>query len=238
MGKMCIIDFHSHILPDIDDGSRNVETSIEMLQTAREQGVQVQIATPHFYADRDRVDDFLKRRQKAYDQVMEHHKDQKPKILLGAEVTYFYGISKAQDVSRLTVDGTNLLLLEMPFDRWTDSMLEEVRVMIVERGFQVIIAHLERYLKIPNNQKKIKELLELPVLVQVNAEALCDWKRRRPILKMFKNKKAHLIGSDAHGMHHRPPNLFDGRQILEHKLGKDYLDQVDYIGSNLISHIV
>lgn len=60
-----IIDFHSHILPGIDDGARNLETAMGMLSQVREQHVDIMVATPHFYASRDRIDTFLQRREKA-----------------------------------------------------------------------------------------------------------------------------------------------------------------------------
>lgn len=55
---MSVIDFHSHILPGIDDGARNLETSLAMLRQVSSQGVDYMIATPHFYASHDRVDAF------------------------------------------------------------------------------------------------------------------------------------------------------------------------------------
>ena len=60
---MEVIDFHSHVLPGIDDGSRNIETSIEMLRLSRNAGVDRMIATPHFYADEDRIEHFLEKRE-------------------------------------------------------------------------------------------------------------------------------------------------------------------------------
>ena len=117
---MSVIDFHSHILPEIDDGSRNVETSIGMLRMCREQGVDIMIATPHFYADSNRVERFVENRKNAYDKVMAENADI-PHIMMGAEVAFFDGISRAERVDALTIEGTNIMLLEMPFVTWSDS---------------------------------------------------------------------------------------------------------------------
>ena len=68
---MSVIDFHSHILPGIDDGARNLETSLAMLRQVSSQGVDYMIATPHFYASHDRVDAFLNRREDAYNSLKE-----------------------------------------------------------------------------------------------------------------------------------------------------------------------
>ena len=56
-----MIDFHSHILPAMDDGSKNIEESLQMLRMLQEQGVERVIATPHFYADENPPDVFLRR---------------------------------------------------------------------------------------------------------------------------------------------------------------------------------
>ena len=84
---MGVIDFHSHILPGIDDGSRNVETSIGMLRMCKEHGVDTMIATPHFYADSNTVERFIDSRQKAYDKVMAENMDI-PQIIMGLSLIH------------------------------------------------------------------------------------------------------------------------------------------------------
>lgn len=229
-----IIDFHSHVLPGIDDGSRNVETSVRMLTKSKADGVDVMIATPHFYAENDRIEDFLKKREKAYYKILQHMTDDMPEIYLGAEVAFFDGIGHAKKIENLTIYGTNVMLLEMPFRKWTDADILQVNRLISNRKICIIIAHLERYLNIPGNTSLVNSLLELPVAVQINAESLTDWKQSRHLLKMFKQGKAHLLGSDCHGMNHRPPNLIEGRDVIEKKLGTEYLEKIDRNGSRLL----
>lgn len=233
---MSIIDFHSHILPEIDDGSKSLETTIKMLNCMYEQGVDYVIATPHFYATKDRMEDFIARREEAWERVLEAQKElkQSPQIIKGAEVAFFQGMSDAERMENLTIGTTNLLLLEMPFCEWSDSYIEEVYNLMEEREFQVVLAHLERYMGIKENKKKIKELLELPLYVQINAESLLDWKKRGKLIKMFKNEQAHFLGSDCHGIHHRVPNLGEGRNILLKKAGQDIVKQMDCLGEKLI----
>lgn len=230
---MKIIDFHSHILPGIDDGSRNVETSLGMLAMCKEHGVDEMIATPHFYADANRVERFLENRQRAYESVMAQNADI-PHILLGAEVAFFAGISRAEKTDALTIEGTDIMLLEMPFVTWSDSVVQEVRDLIEKRHFHIILAHIERFLKIPGNKPYVKQLLELPVTVQVNAETLLDFRQKGTLMKMFKKNEAHILGSDCHGMHHRVPNLWLGREALEKKLGTEILQRIDAHGEDLI----
>lgn len=232
---MSIIDFHSHILPAIDDGSKNIDTSVQMLQESRTQGVDIMIATPHFYASRNRIETFLENRKHAFEKLEKYLPQTAPEIKLGAEVAFFSGMSRADQIDKLTIEGSNILLLEMPFGPWEDSEILEVRTLIEERGFQIVLAHLERFMKIGANKKYIDQLLQMPLHVQINAESLLDWKQRRKLIKMFAKNEVHFLGSDCHGMHHRPPNLALGREVLEKKLGRDFIKQMDERGYQFLS---
>ena len=141
-----IIDFHSHILPGIDDGSKDLGTSLEMLKISKEQGIDYMVATPHFHATRISISHFLEAREEAYKCVSEHMESDMPKLIPGAEVAYFEGISEAEGIEKLTVGNTGLLLLEMPFGQWNQPMVSEVERLIEGRHIQIMLAHLERYL--------------------------------------------------------------------------------------------
>ena len=235
---MSVIDFHSHILPGIDDGARNLETSLAMLRQVSSQRVDYMIATPHFYASHDRVDAFLNRREDAYNSLKEAvHKESLsdvPQILTGSEVAFFDGISMAELIEDLTIQHTRVLLLEMPFAPWTSQNIHEVEVLVRDREFNVLIAHLERFIWIPGNKKGIRSLLEIPVRIQINSEGLQDWRHRRYLLKMFRSGSAHVLGSDCHGAHHRVPDLLTGREIIKKKCGEELLQRIDRQGEALL----
>lgn len=240
---MYTIDFHSHILPGIDDGAKNAETSLAMLSMAAAQHVDVMIATPHFYASHDRIERFLEKREVAWQKLQNavaetETADAYPKLYTGAEVAFFDGISRADDIRKLTIAGTNILLLEMPFVPWTAKQVDEVDTLMRERGFQVMIAHLERFLWMPGNKKQIDRLIALPVIVQINAEAFDGFLHTRTLVKLFKEHKAHVLGSDCHGAHHRIPNLADGRALIAKKAGRDILDRIDTDGERLLAGIL
>ena len=175
-----------------------------------------------------------------------------PQIIMGAEVAFFAGISRAEKTDALKVEGTDIMLLEMPFVTWSDSVVQEVRDLIEKRHFHIILAHIElrdliekrhfhiilahieRFLQIPGNKPYVRQILELSVTVQVNAETLLDFRQKGKMLKMFKKGQAHIIGSDCHGMHHRVPNLWLGREVLEKKLGHEFLENMDSYGTKLL----
>ena len=237
---MSVIDFHSHVLPGIDDGSHNVEESLGMLQISASQGINIMAATSHFYATEDRISSFLERRKRSEERLREHI-DQKltkhenlPKLIMGSEVAFFSGISRAERLEELTYEGTNVLLLEMPFTPWTKADLDEVRFIMEHRRLQVVVAHLERFLAIPGNKKKIYELVEMPVFVQINAGSFERWRDRRQIQKIARKKGMIFLGSDCHGIHHRKPNLNSGREALEKMMGKDFIEDMDRQAGKLL----
>lgn len=236
---MSVIDFHSHVLPRMDDGSRSSEESLGMLQLSASQGIDVMAATSHFYATEDRISSFLDRRRRSEERLKESI-DQKltgekiPRLIMGAEVAFFSGISRAERLEELAYEGTDLLLLEMPFTKWGKSDIQEVKYIVEHREMRVLLAHLERFLMIPGNKKKIYELMELPVYVQINAGSFERWNERRQILKMIKKKGMIFLGSDCHGIHHRVPNLENGREALEDMMGSAFINEMDKEAASLL----
>ena len=161
-----MIDFHTHILPKMDDGSKSTEESIAMLKMQAEQGIRWVVATPHFYAEHESPQDFLQRRNHSYQSLQKEIErqglqDQLPKIRLGAEVRYFEGISHSSAVHDLKIENTDLLLLEMPFVPWSQRMIQEVKAA-QQFNLTILLAHVERYRKTQGFffHKKLEEMNE------------------------------------------------------------------------------
>lgn len=228
-----IIDFHCHVLPGIDDGSKDVAMSLAMLKESARQGIEVMVATPHFYADRNTPERFFDNRQRAYESLMAEATDELPQLFLAAEVAHFRGIGTSDNIEAFCIQGTKLLLLEMPFRVWSKGDIREVESLL-ERGITPVMAHIERFYSYQNEMKYMDRLFELPVYIQVNSEALLDWKQRHRVLKLFKAGRAQILGSDCHNLSRRPQNLYAGREILRKKLGKDFLNEMDSFQSELL----
>ena len=138
-----MIDWHTHILPGMDDGSRDPAESLAMLEALASQGIRTVIATPHFYANDESLATFLERRQQAMDRLQAAGVS-KPRILLGAEVRYYQGISRLEGLKELRIRGSKLLLLEMPMTKWTQSMVRELIEMAGRSSIRIVLAHVER----------------------------------------------------------------------------------------------
>lgn len=200
-----MIDFHTHILPHLDDGSRSVSESVNMLQEEARQGVKTVILTPHFYAEENSPVEFLKRRYKSWQKLEPYLSPELPNVRLGAEVQYFEGICNVEDVHHLRIIGTNLLLVEMPFNHWTNRMVEDILDLNERQDTQIVLAHIERYIDM-QNQNVWQQLLAGGVLMQSNVSFFGNWKTRHQAMSMLKRGEIHLLGSDCHNMQTRRPN--------------------------------
>ncbi len=222
------------MLPHIDDGSRSAEMTRSMLEESKQQGVSIQIATPHFYASHDTPEHFLEKRSKAFEAVKPIANEIGIELLTGAEVAFFRGMSEAEALKSLLIADTDILLLEMPFRQWTESDIREVKQMI-QKGIHPVIAHIERFTAYQKDKAPYEALFGMDVTVQVNAEALLSFMTRGQALKLFKNGTAKILASDCHNTSSRPQNLQEGRAILTKKLGKDILRILDGEGERLLS---
>ena len=234
-----MIDFHSHILPGIDDGSRNVKMSLGMIEALGRQGVDTICATSHFYVSQRTPEHFLERRQEAYELLEPVLNDDAPRILLGAEVLYFPGISRLESLPDLCLEGTDVLLLEMPFTEWKEYWVREVQDLALSGEFTILMAHIERYYARQPRQVWDR-LLELDVLMQANADyflqqdSIFRFRNRNKALKLLKEGRIHLLGTDTHNLTSRPPRMKEARAVIREELGKQALERIDELGEELI----
>lgn len=190
-----MIDFHAHILPGADHGCADAETAKAQLTFARNAGVEEVIATPHFYPQKHRVNTFLESREASARLLQEIAKEGTfPPVRLGAEVLLCEGLDGMEGLSSLCVDGTNILLLEMPFVEVTDGMLATAGRIEKELGLRVLWAHIDRY-----EQKTAQKALSLIPRAQLNAGAFSSFFCRRTCLAYLKEGVVYALGSDIHG---------------------------------------
>ncbi|MBE6903040.1 MAG: capsular polysaccharide biosynthesis protein [Ruminococcaceae bacterium] len=229
-----MIDWHSHILPGIDDGSRNTSESEELINALALQGVSTIIATPHFYANDETVEAFLERRNKAFEILKGELSEEAPEILLGAEVRYYRGISRLENLKALRIEGTKLLLLEMPMSSWSEYMIRELIELSSKSSIKIILAHVERYLHL-QKQAVWERLFENGILMQVNASFFITLASRRKAIALLNEGSIHIVGSDCHNMKSRPPMIDKAFEIIKRKLGGDYIKQINEYGYSLLA---
>lgn len=219
-------DLHTHILPGLDDGARDPETSLALLRMEAAQGVDTVVLTPHFYRHHEQIQHFLKRRDRAArtltDALMalpEEERQTLPGLELGAEIAWAPNLAQWPELPQLCLGSSRCFLLELPFYPWTDQLINQLYELPGSTGLTPVLAHIERYIK---NQKPqhLEAVLSLGVPVQVSAEPLLHLTQRGPVLRLLRENRAQLVASDAHSLTTRPPNLGDALAVIRRKLGE------------------
>ena len=219
-----ITDFHTHLLPAIDDGSKNIKQSLKMLNKEKEAGVSRIIATPHFYKSHETFDSFLEKRNLAF-KKLEKACDLScyPELLLGSEVHYFESIGETDDILSLRIQGTDLMLLEMPEISWSEHILNEIEKINENYNITPVIAHIERcWFK--QTTETLLQLLSMNILIQSNAEFFYSKKDSKSAINLISNNYINFLGSDCHGIKYRPVDITKAVNIITKKMGKTFFD--------------
>lgn len=232
-----MIDFHSHILPGVDDGPETLEQSLAMLRDSFLQGTDFMVSTSHFYAGDEYPREFLKRRNNAIRQLknaMLLSAEVYPKVVVGAEVLFFPGISEAEDVPLLQIGNTGSILIEPPMSPWSEDMLEEIRQL--GRNFDLIpiIAHVDRYMTMLQDPSLIDRVLQRDLVVQVNGSYFLNPKTQKVAFANLKAGKIQLIGSDCHNLESRPPNLGLVRKLVRYNRAEAEFQQLHQNAADLL----
>ena len=228
-----MIDWHCHVLPKMDDGSRSVEESLKLIEMQQAQGVETIVATPHFYANDESVEAFLQRRKESFDLLKQSLPENSPKIILGAEVRYYHGISKFKDLKALRAEGSEVLLLEMPFSKWTEYMVRELTEISLMGDVKLVLAHIERYLSL-QSRELWDYILGSEIFTQVNASFFASSLTRRKAISMLRRGEIHFLGSDCHNLTSRYPKLDKAQDVIKKKFGESFINQMNEYGESVL----
>jgi protein-tyrosine phosphatase len=208
-----MIDIHSHILPGIDDGSKNMEMSMEMLKLAQDRGTKIIVATPHYIKGiyENHYDEMF-----ALYQELKHASalsGMNIEILLGQEVMLDKHSLKLCKENKLRgINGTSYMLIEFPMDKLPKEALDliyELRLLDIKP----IIAHPERYEYIYETPTAINDFIAEGCNFQINAgslEGIFGKKVQSCAKLLVKEGLANFIASDAHSINRRSPGLIEG----------------------------
>jgi protein-tyrosine phosphatase len=219
-------DFHSHILPQIDDGSKNTEESISMLSILRNDGVETVYATPHFYPQYETVKEFLRRRHDSWDKLKKAlsetvQPETFPDVKIGAEVYFVPSKIKAdmKELPELCIEGTDFLLFELPYENYGKTLVNAVSSFITGCKHTVVLAHIERYTDVMS-EPHLNEILQNEVLAQINCTSVIEngYREMKLIRRLSHDRIARFLGTDAHGAVRRPPEYAKALKILGKKI--------------------
>jgi len=195
-----MIDCHSHLIPNIDDGSKDIESSIKALRQMSDGGIKAVICTSHYMRG---LYQFTKDEYNAKFRELEAEvKHQSIPITLypGAEVFLTYNIAEDIKINNLTLANSNYVLIETELNGFPPDMQKNIYDLL-RKGYKPILAHAERYVSIMMKSHEAKELINRSVYIQINAASLVGGygeKVKQTAWKMLNKGWVHLMGSDHH----------------------------------------
>ncbi len=212
-----MIDIHTHILPGVDDGSPDLETSLRMARLAVEDGITSVVCTPHMAVEHPFPPGFIGERVAQLAQALQEA-GIPLQVLPGAEIVLSAELPRYASMGKLPTlgEGSRHLLIELPFVG-TPVFAEQVFFELQLAGYTPVIAHPERSNLGLQQPKVLEQLAERGILLQVNVTSLLGREGphvRRLALKLIRQGTATLIASDAHNAHDRVPVLSSCRRLI------------------------
>ena len=224
-----LVDTHCHILPEVDDGARSMEETRQMLQEAYEDGIRYIIATPHHHPRRGRKSPKQLRRQLKLVREEAAQISDELRIYLGTEIYFGQDIpERLREELILTMNRTKYVLVEFspgdPFD-YICQGIQQIQM----KGYEVILAHIERYQCMYKNIENVEHLKHMGVRIQVNADSITGeggWKAKRFVRRLIDERLVFCVGTDAHDPKRRPPRMKKAAEYVEKKCGEDYARRI------------
>ena len=220
-----MIDIHSHILPNIDDGSKDIDISIEMARLYIENGFHTVVATPH-YVENSTMDN-------SYYKNIEILNNLKKELKLnGISLDIYLGneiyicdnlLENLEDKKITTLNNTKYILVELPFMDLPKNCLNVIDELI-NLGYTPILAHPERNIVICEDINILYDLIIKGCLVQINIpsiEGKYGLEIKETTENMLKCNMVHFIGTDAHSNLRRSPNVARGIEVIKNIVGED-----------------
>ena len=192
-------DLHTHILPTVDDGAKNMQISINMLRLQKKTGTDRVMLTPHFYPTRQKLDAFLLKRERAYSELLScWDEDTMPHLRLGVEVRYTPLLAQ-MDLQQLTLSDSKYLLLELP-DFGPIPFLDKVIDRMLSQNITPILAHVERCDLFRDTPECLYKLIKMGAIAQIDVMALIGKSKSKFAKICLKNGLAQIVGSDMHNL--------------------------------------
>ena len=226
------IDIHCHMLPGVDDGANSWELCRRMLRQSAAEGAEAVILTPHYYPGHmDTDSETVGRRFAELQKRLTQEWRLDLKVYLGNEFYYSYDTPELITSGQArTLAGSNYILVEFsPGVRYLS--LRQGLTHLLEAGYYVILAHLERYETLYKDFGRVEELYNMGVYLQANARPVCGkgGRRQKAFLRdLLDQEMLSFIATDAHDMRARAPHMADCAAYLCKKYSADYAEWLLY----------
>ncbi|MBP3474729.1 MAG: hypothetical protein J6K48_00190 [Lachnospiraceae bacterium] len=219
-------DIHIHILPGVDDGSKNLDMSLEMLRHAYAEGIRRMVVTPHNKPMHHNVG--KEKMQELIHLLRAQMKQEKIEIELypGNELYYREDLVKCLEEGKASTmaDSRYVLLEFQPADRW-EYIRDGVNDMLMA-GYRPILAHIERYQEVCKDVERVIRLREMGCCIQVNAASVMGrygMGIKGYVKKLLKQRLVDFIATDAHNATNRTPDMAKCAEYICKKYGAEYM---------------
>lgn len=225
-----MIDLHSHILPGIDDGSKDINETIEMARLAVSEGIKTIICTPHYIQYNEPYN------KKQVELLIEETNERlisegiSLNLVAGHEIYMTPDLPKlVQDGEVATLNNSKYILIEFPMNDiplYAEDVFYELRLM----GLVPILAHPERYPMVMEDPNSLLKFLKLGVLCQANVGSIRGFfgeRVQKAVIKLIEHNMIHFIATDAHGPKRRSPKIGGALEVIK-QLDPQLAEQLFY----------
>lgn len=224
---MTYYDMHSHLLPELDDGSESVEMSLQLIKKLCNQSVNNICLTPHYYSNMESISDFVAKRQESMDKLFPNlPKD--VNVCVGAEVYVSRYLFNNTDLSDLCYGNSKYILCEFGFNsRFEEHTMGHLYRLVNNYGLTPVLTHVERYTNLMKSEKLLRNLVDLGVIVQSNIEAYKSFTLRRKLIKYLNKGYIHILGTDCHSVQRgNPDEYMNVINLIKDKCGQDCVNLI------------
>ena len=213
-------DLHTHILPGIDDGAATLEDSLNLISKLKKADIKHIALTPHYYTHKESLEDFVSRRDEAFE-LLKPHADNDVTLHLGAEVFVTkYLFLNDWDLSKVCYEGTNFMLTEFSYSStFRDEAGDFIDKLMYDHKVIPVLTHVERYSYLMKHPEVIDELMYRGIIIQSNACSFEKFSLKNKLLKLAKSGLIGVFGSDAHSLERNSPDAFNSLNELLSKKG-------------------
>jgi len=223
-----MIDIHTHILYNIDDGAKCLENSIDLIQLEIENDVDTIILTPHFDPYYDSYEEFIEKRTDRYFNLVNQVKNisENIQLYMGSEVFYSQALLYYSTLKPLCFNKKYMLIEFSPLQKFDKKFFSDFEKIIKKFEVIPIIAHIEVYIQIRRRYRIIHSLRNIGCIIQVNADSVLDAPNDKFINKIFKRDLVDIVASDCHDKIKRPPRLKQAMDTVKKIYGEARYEKI------------
>lgn len=224
-----MIDFHTHILPNIDDGSRSIEETFNLIEEAKKAGFEKIVLTPHYIEDYYETD--VAEREVWLDAITKNLSVKKfdGDLYLANEIYMTENIMKLlENAKASTINNTSYVLFELPLNAEPLNLYDVIYEM-QQNKIVPVLAHPERYTFMQKEPELIYDLVQKGVLMQSNyGSFIGQYGKKAQVIakKMLENNLVHFLGSDVHREKTIYPHIPEILKEIESIIGEERLEEL------------